>query len=151
MRLESPQALLGLPCVCPRSPQKKYRIGMTKLFIPTLTFLFLLFSSSAVWAEEPKGVLCKSVDGTKEDLPIRLIQYDIELIRLRFTGLEPDRFFSLTKKGEYVQFATKKNTVSLMVNKVDSSSNLTVSHKYGGTDFVWKNGRVEKTYACGGS
>ncbi|MGZ3693311.1 MAG: hypothetical protein ACXWQO_03845 [Bdellovibrionota bacterium] len=106
------------------------------------------FISHLAQASRSNGLVCH-LEGNDHDLkPVRLIHYEIELIRLRFTGLEPDRYFSLTGKGVFTQFATKKNTVSPLVNKVEPKSTLMNEVQIGGETFTWSNGKETKKYIC---
>jgi hypothetical protein len=120
---------------------------MTKQFFSLGLILNAFFAQSAI-ASDQDGLICRLENNKDDPKVVRLISYDIDIMRLRFTGLEPDRYFSNTGKWAYTQFATKKNTVSPLENKIVATSTITREIMTGGEKFTWKNGSETKKYIC---
>ena len=109
----------------------------------------LLLVPDLAWALEGEGMICRNQAGEKaKPAIVRMISLDTDIIRLRFPGTAPDRFFSHGGKFQYTQFATKKNPLSPLVNQLDTKSTLKVDMRTGGTLLAWQNAGEEMKFAC---
>jgi hypothetical protein len=102
--------------------------------VSALFGLVVLFSGLA------RAQDCTYIDAKKAKISVELLPLDAHVIRVRYKGAEPDRFYALTKYEKfhhtYTEFAQKKDQKSSLVLKNRKSSGMRVEHRKGGNLFT---------------
>jgi hypothetical protein len=95
-----------------------------------LCFVLAIFSRSAL-AEN-----CTFLDEKKEKVDVEVLSLDPHVLRVRYKGDEPDRFYAITKYEKfhhtYTEFAQKKDLKSSLVLKTRKASQIRIEHRKGG-------------------
>jgi hypothetical protein len=95
---------------------------------------------------------CHYTDAQGETVKLEILSLDEHILRVRYRGGEPDRFYAVTKLEEFTriftEFARKKDQKSPLVLKLESASEIHIEHRTGGNLFTLNANGKETPLKC---
>ena len=111
--------------------------------------LAMLLLASVARAEDSEGVICQPDEHTGGD-PIRVIELDQSIIKVRRLGDAPDQYFASVSKGKFYKLfgerASERASMKLIA-KTDKA--LMIERAEGGNSVTLTDVRSKQSYHCG--
>jgi hypothetical protein len=113
-----------------------------------IVWIALFFAFNALAAVDSE-LVCKSDTDPKAE-PIRVLQIDPSLIKIRRLGNEPDRYYAFVGKDQgYQLFGEKPSQNEPVKLTIGSRFFVVIDRAEGGTSVTLEGPKLKQSYHCG--